>query len=123
MKKQILLGFICGIFSFSIYAAEHRGRIQVQGSNPKVEKSESWDSSTPLTAREGVEKLDKLWNALNKAEQADRNEAYLCAKNFILNAKKNGGISTFTSKTCQNKNRKDPNARIDIEVIKGTAFK
>ena len=103
--------------------ATHRGRIQAQGSNPHVEKSQAWAQGAPLTHADGLEKLDLVWNSLSKSEKADRVGAYECAKKFINNAANAGGVSAPVQKKCQDRNRKDSSARIDIEVTTGIAFK
>lgn len=123
MFKKLLIVSATLLVMNCAFAGEHRGRIQAQGTNPKVEKSSAWNSDKPVTAQEGLQHLDKVWNSLTKAEKKDRTEAYQCAKNFILNAQKAGGVSAQVEKKCQDKNRKDPSARIDIQVITGEAFK
>lgn len=100
----------------------NRGRIQAQGSAPKVEKSQPWAQDTPLTAVEGQALLDILWNSLTRKEKEDRIDAYGKAKRFIENALISGGVDAPVSKTFQNRQRRDPSARIDIEVIEGKAF-
>jgi hypothetical protein len=109
--------------SYAVAGATHRGRIQAQGTSPYVEKSEAWAQETPLTRSDGLEKLDRVWNSLSKAEKADRAGAYECAKNFINNAANAGGVSAQVQKPCKDRNRKDSSARIDIEVTTGVAFK
>lgn len=103
---------------------DNRGRIQIQGKKPYVEKSFSWSGQDVITASVGLAELDKLWNSLSKTEQADRLDAYRCAKQFINNAQKNGGITAPPTATmsCKDSKRKDPSARIDIEVHSGKAF-
>lgn len=61
---------------------------QAQGSNPPLEKSSAWDSPVPITAKEGLQRLDSVWNSLTATQKKDRQKAYECAKNFILNAQK-----------------------------------
>lgn len=56
-------------------------------------------------------------NCISKKE---RLKAYECAKTFINQAKKSG--ATKISKICQDPQRKDSRARIDIEIISGKAF-
>lgn len=101
---------------------ENRGRIQIQGKKPYIEKSSAWTTTSPITYQEGLSRLDNLWNSLSPAEQKERKQAYECAKKYIENAGKLGGLSAPVSKTCQDKVRKDPQARIDIEIKTGKAF-
>lgn len=122
IKKALIIALA---LSGTVYAAgvEHRGRIQAQGKKPLVEKSSAWNSATPITAQDGLERLDAVWNSLSSAEKKERLKAYDCAKRFIQSAQASGGVSAPVSKTCQDPNRRDPTARIDIEVISGQAFK
>jgi hypothetical protein len=130
-RKLILLGLLSVIafmtvMGFNIGSASsqntHRGRIQAQGSNPKVEVSQAWTQATPLKASDGLAKLDTVWNSLTASQQKERAQAYTSARNFIQSAAKSGGVSGSVSKTFQDPQRKDSTARIDIEVIAGTAF-
>ncbi len=130
-RKLILLGLLSVIafmtvMGFNIGSASsqntHRGRIQVQGSNPKVEVSQAWAQATPLKVLDGLAKLDTVWNSLTASQQKERAQAYTSARNFIQSAAKSGGVSGSVSKTFQDPQRKDSTARIDIEVIAGTAF-
>jgi hypothetical protein len=130
-QKLILLGLLSVITlivtsGFNIQNAysqnTHRGRIQAQGANPKVEVSQAWTQATPLTAVDGLTKLDTVWNSLTATQQKERVQAYTSARSFIQSAAKSGGVSSSVSKTFQDPQRKDSTARIDIEVIAGTAF-
>lgn len=122
MKKLIALSLGTVFLFSSAFAAEHRGRIQIQGSNPAIEKSSAWDSSSAISASDALKRLDNLWSSLSAAAKKDRQKAYDCAKNFIQAAKSAGGVSAPVSKTCQDPSRKDRSARIDIEVRSGKAF-
>lgn len=103
--------------------AAHRGRIQAQGSRPKVEKSRSWAQATPLTAADGLAKLDAVWASLTPSEKKDRARAYGLAKAFIQQAAAGGGVSApLPSKSFRDPQAKDKTARIDIEVTTGQAF-
>lgn len=99
-------------------AKNHRGRIQAQGGNPKIEKSESWSEDEALTKEKGLKLLDKLWNKLTKKEKKERTKPYKDARRYIENVE--GGIDATVKKTFRNRKTKD--VRIDIEVLAGTAF-
>jgi hypothetical protein len=58
----------------------HRGRIQAQGSSPLVEMSQAWAQATPLSAADGLVKLDAVWNSLTTSQQKERAQAYSKAK-------------------------------------------
>jgi hypothetical protein len=77
-----------------------------------------------LTAADGLAKLNILWDSLTASEQKERKGAYDCAVKYIKNAAANGGLEAVDTrpKTCQEPTRKDPTARIDIEVNAGKAF-
>ncbi|EDH6485956.1 hypothetical protein CB435_22470 [Salmonella enterica subsp. enterica serovar Schwarzengrund] len=122
LKKALIIALALSSTTYAV-GAENRGRIQAQGKQPLVEKSSAWNSATPITAEDGLARLDTVWNSLSSAEKKERLKAYDCAKKFIQSAKASGGVSAPVSKTCQDPNRKDPTARIDIEVIAGQAFK
>lgn len=98
----------------------NRGRIQIQGSNPPLEVSAPWSQSTPPTKAQGVVMLNGLWNSLSRSEQKDRKAAYQQALRFINGLPPTGSLPT--SRTFQDPQRKDSRARIDIEIITGTAF-
>ncbi|MGQ8819678.1 hypothetical protein [Bibersteinia trehalosi] len=120
--KALFIGTLFSLVSTSVLANEHRGRIQIQGSNPYVEKSYSWAAKTPIKATEGLKQLDKLWNSLTTSQQKERKKAYECAKNFILAAQKTNGINGYIAKTCKDPTAKDKSARIDFEIHSGKAF-
>lgn len=104
-----------------IEARANRGRIQAQGSNPPVQKSRAWSQDAVPTRLEGVAWLDEVWNSLTAREKSDRQRAYEDARRFIQNAP-DGGYLAPISRTFQDPQRRDPRARIDIEVIAGSAF-
>lgn len=95
---------------------QHRGKIQAQGGN--LEESEAWAQDRPLTLNEGLTLLDKLKAKLPNKELLLRQTAFDKAKEFIEQAGENGGIDAQVSKTF----RVTRDIRVDIEVIKGTAF-
>lgn len=97
---------------------QHRGRIQAQGGN--LEESEAWSQDKPLTLEEGLILLEKLKEKLPNKELLLRQTAFDKAKDFIEQAGENGGIDAQVSKTFRVKGTRD--IRVDIEVIKGTAF-
>ncbi|KAA3622600.1 MAG: hypothetical protein DWQ02_25755 [Bacteroidetes bacterium] len=94
----------------------HRGRIQAQGDG--LEESESWAQDEPLTKKEGLSILEKLKLKLKKSDYLLRKDQFEDAKRFIENI--DGGIDAVKKKTFRNRKTKD--ARIDIEILGGTAF-
>jgi hypothetical protein len=101
----------------------HRGRIQIQGSSPPIEKSWSWAQSTPPKASEALAQLDALWDSLALSQRMDRIQAYASARGLIQRSLSTGGIDAPFSKSFRNfPLPKDTSARIDIEVTKGRAF-
>lgn len=97
---------------------QHRGRIQAQGGN--LEESEAWSQDEPLSLEDGLNLLETLKNKLPKKELLLRQVAFNKAKEFIEQAADNGGVDAQVSKTFRIKGTRD--IRVDIEVIKGTAF-
>ena len=97
---------------------QHRGRIQAQGG--KLEESESWAQDEPLNLEDGLALLETLKNKLTKKEFEIWQDSFERARNFIIQAAENGGIDAQVSKTFKVKKTRD--IRVDIEVIKGTAF-
>ena len=100
----------------------HRGRIQAQGRNPVVEESRQWAQNTPPTVTDGLNMLDAVWGDLSRSERRERRRAYERARTYIQQVSVSGGAPPGTSRTFQDPQRKDPTARIDIEVISGQAF-
>ena len=98
--------------------SSNRGRIQVQGG--EFEDSESWASDEPLTAEEGLNKLEVLRNRIPKTEAELREKEFEKARNFINSASEKGGVDAPVSKTFKRKGSRD--VRVDIEVIRGRAF-
>jgi hypothetical protein len=97
---------------------KHRGRIQAQGGG--FEDSESWSQEKPPTVSEGLGFLKRLIAKIPKPEFLKRKQSFEKAASFIEQAGENGGVDAQVSKTFRMKNSKD--VRVDIEVIKGTAF-
>ncbi len=98
--------------------AEHRGRIQAQGEN--LEESESWNQDTPPTKSEGLTFLQKLMNKLKRKDKKIRTNTFEKAKKWIEQAAENGGVQASTKKTFNVEGA--TKERVDIEIIKGTAF-
>ncbi len=98
--------------------SKHRGRVQAQGGG--LEESESWSQSKPPTVAEGLSLLQKLRNKITKSQLLERITEFLKAEKFIEQAGRNGGVDAKVSKTFKKKGTKD--IRVDVEVIKGTAF-
>jgi hypothetical protein len=125
LLSVIALMIVIGLNIESVHSQSiHRGRIQAQGDSPPIEVSQAWTQATPLSAADGLMKLDALWNSLTTSQKKERAQAYSKAKTFIQNAAQSGGVTAVTkiSKTFNDPQRKDPSARIDIEIITGTAF-
>lgn len=102
----------------------NRGRIQAQGSNPPVEESYPWSQSAIPTKAEGEAWLDDVWNRLTSTQKRDRRRAYTDAKNYILTSPPEGRpFNGRGGKRFQDPARRDPSARIEIEIIVGLAFK
>jgi hypothetical protein len=97
-------------------AKKHRGRIQAQGEG--LEKSVSWAQDEPLTKQEGLSLLERLKKLLTKKEYERREKPFEEAKRYIENV--NGGADAVKKKSFRNQKSKD--ARVDIEILGGTAF-
>ncbi|MCA1626478.1 MAG: hypothetical protein LC742_00720 [Acidobacteria bacterium] len=98
----------------------HRGRIQAQGTNPPVEKSRAWSQDYPPTKADGLFMLDEVWNELTPRQKADRQRAYEDATSYIQNSPSEGRPPD--SRSFKDPNRRDPDARIDVVIITGSAF-
>jgi len=100
---------------------EHRGRLQIQGGG--LEKSWPWAQTAAPTSTEALTGLAGIWGTLSRREQKTRDEAYADAREYIASAAPDG-VNAPISKTFQNSNLKqgERDHRVDIEVIKGTAF-
>lgn len=96
----------------------HRGRIQAQGGG--FEDSESWSQEDPPTSDEGLTFLQRLIAKIPKPEFLKREKEFGKAEKFIKQAGDNSGVDAKVSKTFKVKGTKD--VRVDIEVLKGTAF-
>ena len=97
----------------------HRGRVQSQGGSK--DDSESWGFMNPISKSTAITKTDALEKRQTKKEKQLRKKSFNKAKKFIEDAAKNGGVSAQVSKTYLVKDKK--HMRVDIEVIKGEAFK
>jgi hypothetical protein len=73
-----------------------------------------------LNLEDGLSLLESLKNKLPKKELLLRQVAFDKAKEFIEQTANNGGVDAQVSKTFRVKETRD--VRVDIEVIKGTAF-
>lgn len=97
--------------------------MQAQGKLPPVQKSVSVITQDPLCKEAGHQLLAQLWEKLAPAERAERNEALISAKAWIDSRPPRGVTAPPPVRmTFQNANRRDPSARIDIDVWAGTAF-
>lgn len=97
---------------------KHRGRVQAQGN--KLEASEAWSQEKPPTVDEGLTFLERLIAKITRPQFLEREKQFEKAEKFIKQAGDNGGVDAKVSKTFKKKGTKD--VRVDIEVIKGTAF-
>lgn len=95
-----------------------RGRIQIPGTD--LEISAPWTQSSPPTKAQGLIWLNNLWNSLSRSQQRDRKSAYDKAITYISRCPITG--CPPDSRTFQDPQRKDPRARIDIEIKTGVAF-
>jgi hypothetical protein len=107
--------------------ASHRGRIQAQGDDlnrkQKGGYSRSWAQNQPITDQEGLSFLDEIKAQCNQSEQKERKMAFKKAKQFIMNASKQGGVGPESQPpSFKDRNPKPTNARVDIEIKKGSAF-
>ncbi|WP_372365472.1 DUF4157 domain-containing protein [Candidatus Uabimicrobium sp. HlEnr_7] len=111
---------------------QHRGRLQVQGSDIqerlKTDTADSWPwarLSSP-TAKEANIGLTSLLPSLTEKEKKRRVAGFVEASKFITRAKSVGGIpAPFSDSFPTDKSKRDkkyPDARVDIEVKKGHAF-
>lgn len=98
--------------------SKHRGRVQAQGN--KLEASEPWSQNKPPTVAEGLNLLQRLKDKIRKPQIRERKEEFEKAEQFIKQAGESGGVNAPVSKTFKKKGTRD--VRVDIEVIKGTAF-
>ncbi len=95
----------------------NRGRIQAQGD--KIEISETWSKNEPPTRQEGLDMLDKLKDKLSKKETKIREKPFEKVARFI----KNGPYKVVNKMISKTFMVADSNhERVDIEIIKGTAF-
>ena len=99
----------------------NRVTVQAQGKMPPVEKSVSVITANPLCKEAGLAMLDELWEKLTTSERAERDEAIDKARNWIRGCPA-AGVSAPIDQQFYNRNPRDPQARIDIVVHKGTAF-
>ena len=106
--------------------AQNRGRIQIQGRDlGGAEPSWGWDQRWPPRARTGLRRLRMMRNWLTPRDFAVRDEAFLRAERWIRHVRDQGGIAAPIIVTFQN-TRLPPthrDARIDIEVHTGSAFR
>jgi RHS repeat-associated protein len=115
---------------------EHRGRIQIQGSDlasfaepgeerdtPKVLQY-AWNLPIPLPAAVAVEEVTRRMSLLNKQQLARRAQAFEKLFRFVANAQQRGGSGPTPHLSFYN-NKRDPHftdARVDLQVFSGIAF-
>lgn len=119
-----LIAITVGLFIPLLTSAQsHVAKIQIQGDDMKPMKSKTWDKGSICSKEEGVKMLNDLWNSLSSSQKKEREEAYREARDYISNAPANGYLGGSSwSKTFQSRSRKIKNARIDIEIYRGSAF-
>lgn len=97
----------------------HRGRVQAQGK--KLEESIAWTLSIPPTGDDGKKWLMELSNIISKNEAALRADAFQKANDFVEDGVRGGGVYAERKKTFGVRNTQCE--RVDVEVLKGYAFK
>lgn len=108
--------------------AQHRGRIQAQGNNMLIEKSEPWNQRHPLTLSEGRIFLGIVVGKLTASERYERESAIIAASEWMTRVASGNGIGPTSEHfyeidhTIKKNMVTDCSARIDIEVISGIAF-
>ncbi len=97
---------------------KNSGRFQAQGL--KLEESEKWNLEEPITLNEGKLLVNNLKNKLSKKDKLIREDAFKKCEKYIIQANKNGGVSSVLVKDflC----RHTSSERVDIEINYGDAF-
>ncbi len=97
---------------------KNSGRFQAQGL--KLEISEKWNKEEPITLEEGKSLLKNLKNKLSKKDKLIREDAFKKCEKYIIQANKNGGVSSVITKDflC----RFTSSERVDLEIRFGDAF-
>jgi hypothetical protein len=102
----------------------HRGRLQVQGEDLDLDISWRWTRSEPPTKREAQRELDNLRTKLTSRQFKRRNQAFDKAQRFIRQAPATGVDAVVIESYYNNpRDPKYPEARVDVEVREGKAFK
>jgi hypothetical protein len=106
-----------------VSTAAHRGRIQVQGRDLEGSPSFPWACPTPIPKTDAIRGLHSLKSGCTRTQLALRDEAFVRAEKFI-NSGPIDSNNTPIHKTFHNKNLPGGNrdARVDIEVLRGSAF-
>lgn len=108
--------------------AIQRGRItrvtiEAQGENPPVQKSVKLVTKDTVCKETGEGMLGELLAQLTDSERDERDEAFVKAYEWIRSRPAAGeSAPPPVRKTFQNTNRRDPQARVDINIWAGTAF-
>lgn len=97
----------------------NRGRIQAQGIG--CQESESWTQDNVPTKNDGITFENALKGKLTKKEIQDRQSCFLKFERFINKAPKNGYDDNIKSSFTPYPPIRD--VRVDVEIIKGRAFK
>lgn len=97
----------------------NRGRIQAQGDN--CEKSESWAQEDIPTKQNGYDKIESLKRKLTRSQIRQRKRCFEKVNELIRHAPSTGYDAcspiSFTPRP------PSADVRIDLEIIKGKAFK
>jgi len=96
----------------------HRGRIQAQGE--ALEESEAWSQDTPLPKTDGLQMLNNLKFKIPKKEAEIRASAFEKTSRFIQNGPYQV-VDRIISKSFKVPDTEQE--RVDIEILKGIAFK
>lgn len=107
----------------------HRGNIHVQGEDMTTSEDVAnfaWNRPQPMTKAEASVALDRLRSVLTRSELKLRNEAFQKAERWIDNNISHAPpmvFRTFQNSNCiKDRDRKKRTARVDIEIVEGTAF-
>jgi len=86
-----------------------------------ISYSEAWAQPEPPTASEGVAMLNTVWAQLSRRDQQMRNIAYQRLAAFIL-SRPPVGVTAYYPGSWSNPGISGKIARLDLEVISGSAF-
>lgn len=102
----------------------HRGRLQVQGDDLDAELSFPWTRKDPPAKAEAHTELDRLRTQLTSRQFERRKQAFEKAHRFIRQAPASGADAVVRESFYNNpRDAKFPDARVDVEIWEGKAFK